>query len=89
MIPYRVIKELREKNFPHIERIIWATHPNENGFSTHFPLLEELIEACGEDYKDLYKVGDKWKAESFSGKFTIGNHQREAVAKLWLKLNDI
>jgi hypothetical protein len=48
------------------------------------PTLEELIEACGDDFKDLMKDGERWfcppwRKQGFST-------PTEAVARLWLAL---
>lgn len=72
------------------EQLIAAGY--ESGFG-----LEELIEACGEDFGALYGVGsDKsWLAEShlyYDGDGAQiqkgeGATPTEAVARLWLELN--
>lgn len=55
------------------------------------PTLEELIEACGEDFQKLETiVGDKWQGVGGAGIRDIeveGNTPSEAVARLWLALN--
>ena len=60
----------------------------------YLPTLEELVEACGEDFIGLRKNTDGTFA-SFAGneKYPEGSCEKhgstptEAVARLWLKLN--
>ena len=57
------------------------------------PILEELIEACGDDFRGLIKRGKKWDAGT--GMDIIPSNEKmcryfsaiEAVANLWLVLN--
>lgn len=67
--------------------------PYEDGsfdwFDGEEPILEELIDACGDDFKWLQK-GDGWweccgETESFDNE--TGSTPTEAVANLWLALN--
>lgn len=59
------------------------------------PTLEELIEACGEDFYSLQKIGDSFVVmPAFPAKIsdskiwkTLCPSAREAVAHLWLALN--
>lgn len=59
------------------------------------PTLEELIEACGEDFYHLesWNGGDgDWKCAGSNSKqstvcITFGSTPTEAVARLWLALN--
>ena len=58
------------------------------------PTLSELIEACGDGFRELYKSEKIWFALYFPVnddgnklRFEIGQTPEEAVAKLWLKLN--
>ena len=65
----------------------------------YVPPLEELIEACGEEFEQLLKVLDwsakapegvkkGWEAISIhEGKWEFGLTPTEAVARLWLVLN--
>lgn len=57
------------------------------------PTLSELIEACGDDFKNLTKDGN-WYTNLVAGNEdyyesfdSIGDTPEEAVAKLWIKLN--
>ena len=60
------------------------------------PTLSELIEACGEDFQKLEKIisdrlGNKWQGVGGEGIRDIeieAKFPEEAVAKLWLKLNE-
>lgn len=49
------------------------------------PTLEELIEACGVDFKSLNKyLNDKWDAQHANGHDFDGTTPAEAVARLWI-----
>jgi hypothetical protein len=60
------------------------------------PHLSELIEAIGDKFFDLTKEGDKWEARAKDrnkpmGKedtISLGDTPLEAVAKLYIKLNE-
>lgn len=64
---------------------------------THYPTLSELIEACGEGFKELLRREDGWVALGDTGEFTglsalpntrtVGAIPDIAVANLWLALN--
>lgn len=72
--------------------------------SVYLPTLSELIEACGDGFWELGKkpLGEldpdyrkDWETKGFSGKVgeqrmheTRGSTPEEAVAKLWLALNN-
>ena len=63
------------------------------------PTLSELIEACGEEFRDLLKMRSKdyeWEAEGYyfccdehgeGRRFGQGKTPEEAVSRLWLALN--
>ena len=57
------------------------------------PSLEELIDACGDEFEALIKQSGGWNATNFqangSRKIKIGPGETptEAVARLWLVLN--
>ena len=60
----------------------------------YVPLLEELIDACGEEFIGLFtrSYGGKvykWGAQSWEGEGTtsLGKTPLEAVAKLYIALN--
>lgn len=50
------------------------------------PILEELIEACGDEFDTLGKFNNGWAAETNFSR-TEGKTPSEAVANLWLVLN--
>lgn len=54
------------------------------------PTLSVLIEACGDDFGTLHKrrTTGTWSAVSSNGRLVLGSIIEEAVAKLWLKLNE-
>jgi hypothetical protein len=54
----------------------------------YVPTLEELIEACGKEFVQLTRrAGKRWDAES-SRVETEGMSPTDAVARLWLALNE-
>jgi hypothetical protein len=99
MITYELAKKLKEAGFPQGGNGGWQLQDTDNE-RFYSPTLSELIEACGdrfswlESYKDnettigkirwgAYGFGDgEWNPEGF------GNSPEEAVANLWLKLNN-
>lgn len=75
---YKLAKQLKDGGFPKERE--WID-----------PTLSELIEACGEDadFKLQYFHNiKKWVAE-MKGKLGTGYPPEEAVAKLWLELNNL
>jgi len=51
------------------------------------PNLPDLIDACGERFRQLWIEKTIWTAESSdSEKFALANSAEEAVAKLWFML---
>ena len=92
---YELAKKLKEAGFPQdfdfAENVGSMLHPD-----IHFPTLSELIEACGERFRSLLQHsvredGHKWcaKAGKRAGGFLKnGKTPEEAVAKLWLSLQD-
>ena len=52
------------------------------------PTLSELIEACGDRLGDLTRINDGWGCNIEMGGDIEGKTPEEAVAKLWLKLNE-
>jgi hypothetical protein len=97
---YELCKKLKDAGFQqrnlqfgscgHYENDEWIKSPNFCGCLVHKPYLEELIEACGDRFKELYVHGyTEWVAYSdnkheFKGE---GKTPSEAVANLWLELN--
>ncbi len=51
------------------------------------PTLSELIEACGEEFNNMFHIEKKWRCCSFQDEDVMGNTPEEAVANLWLELN--
>lgn len=83
---YELAKKLKEAGFS-------FHHPDSKWSEYIFPTLSELIEACGDNFKDLVRVSTfdeiQWGATSwfFQPKIeTFGKTSEEAVAKLWLLL---
>lgn len=91
---YKLALELKEAGFP-LKKCPSCSSGNwDNCIHQYFPTLEELIEACGEDFIGLRKNTDGTFA-SFAGneKYPEGSCEKhgstptEAVARLWLELN--
>ena len=51
------------------------------------PILEDLIEACGDDFLCLNKVKTVWNASDTSIHMEEGKTATEAVSRLWILLN--
>lgn len=101
---YELAKKLKEAGFPQygknreVDGGLAMTNESGTLEGCYIPTLSELIEACGEDFWALYKVGTretpdwKWEAGSFGVPLNeiVGKGQtpEEAVANLWLKLNE-
>ena len=62
------------------------TNPNTE---VYFPTLSELIEACGERFSKMTRsqIG-VWYCSEKGHKRSVGKTPEEAVANLWLKLNE-
>lgn len=103
---YQLAKELKDAGFPQRPANGNEPYPQYTGYGTGFvypaegdnpevyvATLEELIEACGEDFGSLNKIGNVWDAEPITGLSPdgvgalSGNSPTEAVARLWLELN--
>lgn len=91
---YELAMELAKAGFPnHGQADRQLCYSNDIPFS--YPTLEELIEACGEDFQGLMRVDKEyggWAAcknlmDANYDKFANGNTPSEAVARLWLALN--
>ena len=96
---HKLAKQLKDAGFPQGETEVGACmDDNMNEVlskETHslIPTLEELIEACGDEFTCLTNNLDEWKV---SANLDIPSNERilifgktpsEAVAKLWLALN--
>ncbi len=95
---YTLTKELKDAGFPTI-RMCDREEAHEIAFCSrrhdeHYPTLEELIEACGDEFLALInKTNDKWSAQGLTW---VGVHKKEiwgkgstsseAVARLYLAL---
>ncbi len=55
--------------------------------SVKIPLLEELIEACGDKFIGLTFHGESWSASGVGFPHVSGSIPSDAVANLWLALN--
>ncbi len=99
MLSYKLAKQLKEAGFPqdnlyfyYVDKNIecsWVRHTTGEGIAC--PTLPELIDDCGEEFYKLVNLnGDSgWHAEGHNFKGgKIGKTPEEAVAKLWLKLNE-
>ena len=101
---YELAKQLKHAGFPQEgdnrdEVGCYRGRHGEHGF-LYYPTLEELIEACGEDFWSLtYLMGSPatWKAtadrstlrQSEPETYTTGTTPTEAVARLWVALNKV
>lgn len=96
---YELAKELKDVGFPIIEHADRAPEPR-HYFLTHngklvdpvyVPTLEELVEACGDDFRAIHSPQDMntemWIAGGMNKSFVEGRTPTEAVARLWLALN--
>lgn len=91
---YELAKKLKNAGFPQNARMgaFISDNDGENG-DCYGPTLSELIHECGEGFEMLERDG-KWWAWEYSGvdggggKSGSGQTPEEAVANLWLKLNE-
>lgn len=99
---YELAKQLKDSGFPQNQALEelggnkkWIPEYKE---WIDIPTLSELIEACGEGFKNLSKMGDKnWGAnnimeQQLNGSYKLnepkgyGSTPEESVARLWLAL---
>lgn len=92
---YELAKQLKDAGFPVVEkanRLPEHTYLTKNLEYAYAPTLEELIEAvdkCCRGSFQLIKVGGVWFARKDIQATEISNPTpEEAVAKLWLALNN-
>ena len=88
---YELAKRLKDVGFPGSdkwEETIYDTDPPNYGMS-YTPILEELIDACRGKVRMFLNTGDGtgW-AYAVDGIGASGGTLEEAVANLWLKLNE-
>jgi hypothetical protein len=90
MISVELAKQLKEAGFPqrgagHIDPVDLSL-----SLSLYYPNLDDLIEACGDDFESLHYGRNrqmKWKATCHEGFHELGISPHEAVAKLWLSIH--
>lgn len=59
-------------------------------FTVYIPTLEELIEACGIQFDRLERVPPyKWICPHWQHALGVYSSPEEAVAKLWLEINNV
>lgn len=101
---YELAKRLKDAGFPQAADDEGTLHKGQYLFPDHFslsssrktfnvavayaPTLSELIEACGDQLTTLGKVGGLWCAYSEPALAWSGQTAKEAVANLWLALNE-
>lgn len=100
MISYELAKELKDAGYEfkvtdwdpldHVRAAFFLDEPYGRGYIP--PTLPELIESCGDDFVELWKRGDDgWSCMLEQGTLISqvwGKTPEEAVAKLWLALQD-
>ena len=64
-----------------LNKLVWRS-----GDRVYVPTLEELIEACGENFGSLDKRHDGWLARTNGDQPCVAGTPAEAVARLWLTL---
>ncbi len=103
MITYELAKQLKEAGFPQegkglfLSKVtIYGSKPSivNNPELAYAPTLPELIEACGDMFGALILSKKGWIALNNEENYLIEYQNRatktpeEAIAKLWLKLNE-
>lgn len=101
MVSYELAKKLKDAGFPIRKMPVGYDDEQHNvywvdGFYFFAPTIEELIEACGDGFRQLHKWDyGEWGAFSESnfgnspdGIEATGKTPSEAVANLWLALNE-
>lgn len=101
IITYELAKQLKDARFPESKSDV-AILDEKTGITYYHPTLSKLIEACGKDLYSLQhclldNMPGEWyvisSVSSPNGKRNDGpvfysNTPEEAVARLWLALND-
>jgi len=89
-VDYELAKSLMDAGFPQIgkgssigspDKLFWRI-----GDRVYVPTLEELIDACGENFGSLDKRHDGWLALTNGDDHCFEGTQAEAVARLWITL---
>lgn len=98
MIDYELAKGLKEAGFPGItlpdrEECLSEGEPSYHTPAPVYPTLSELIEACGGDFGGMSRSKNgAWIAYSIQASTledsVDGDTPDEAVARLWLALNN-
>ena len=87
---YDLAESLMDAGFPQIgkgsligpmKKLVWRS-----GDRVYVPTLEELIEACGMNFGSLDKQHDGWLASANCDQTYFAETPAEAVARLWLAL---
>ena len=91
---YPLANELKNAGFPQGGRGRWTVDPNRivvrSEDRAYVPTLEELLEACGDDFVGIHRRDrETWQCARSSERAPIQNGKTptEAVARLWLALN--
>ena len=107
-LDYKLARSLKDAGFPQMGNGFWWMNnkqytnelpkPFNSEKSAYIPILEELIEACGEDFYALQKradeeyiaMSDVWNEEDGIDFIHLdkGKTPSEAVARLYLSLNE-
>ena len=89
---YELAKSLMDAGFPQtgkgsligpLDKLVWRS-----GDRVYVPTLEELIEACGKNFCSLDKQYDGWLASANYDQSCVAQNPAEAVARLWLALQN-
>ena len=89
-VDYELAKSLMDAGFPQIgkgssigpkDKLVWRISDR-----VYVPTLEELIDACGENFGSLDKQHDGWLARANGDDSCFAGTPAEAVARLWLTL---
>lgn len=95
---YKLAKRLKKAGFPQ-GRGEYAYDPDNERDNAYLPTLDELIEACGDEFSALHQnfggaVEGDWQALAWvregedEPREGVGEFRVEAVAELWLKLQE-
>lgn len=98
---YELAKKLKDAGFPTKEpncdcSILWKSdknyqkHINESHYYDWEPILEELLDACGDRIMLNHNESGLWTASKHGEQLyiaEISENREEAVARLWLALN--
>jgi hypothetical protein len=89
-VDYELAKSLMSAGFPQTGKGRLIGSPNKlvwrSDDRVYVPTLEELIEACGENFGSLDKQDDGWLARANGDQHCFAGTPAEAVARLWLTL---